>query len=653
MRGTAIIWALLSMGHVALAQAAPLLHDLFQDHAVFQRGQPIRVWGKAAANESLQVTFAGANVSARADASGAWNATLPAMSAGGPHTLIVTTGAGATQRAEDVLVGDVWLCSGQSNMVLQVHRALDSRAEIAGSANDSIRMLTVGLVSSVTPLSTFSTPVQWQKAAPSTVPEFSAACFYFAREIQKTARVPMGLVNASWGGSRIEAWMSGQALRDAGADPATLEVLGRYASDPTDAQGRWAAIWETWWRNRTSTAAGSEPWSVSPAVRNQKWQAAPRELDVWEKWQVPALAQYNGMLWYRVSVKLTARQAAQPAVLSLGRIDEVDQTWVNGRPVGNSSGADIERAYSLPPKLLQAGENVIVVNALDTYGSGGINGPTAGRALRFADGSSLPLDGTWEYQIAPANLSPYPRAPWDSTGGMTILHNAMIAPMGAYGFRGVLWYQGESNTEDAPRYQTLLSGLMADWRRQFGAQLPFLVVQLANYGPPSGVPRESGWAEVREAQRLAVAKDAHAGLAVAVDIGDRYDIHPANKQELARRLARAARHVVYQEAIAPSGPVAASAHRSADKVVVTFEDVEKNLLAYSASRPVGFELCGAGRGSCRFVDALVKGASVELDASGIAPTRVRYCWADSPVCTLYDESGLPAGPFELALKKEH
>ena len=236
--------AFLLTTQTVLAEAVPLLHAMFQDHAVLQRDKPISIWGRAAANDRLTVSFAGNNATAQADGSGHWAATLPAMSAGGPYTLSVTSAAGARQTIEDVLVGDVWLCSGQSNMVLQVHRSLDSRAEIAGSANDSIRMLAVGLVNSLTPLETFSTPVRWEKAGPATVPEFSAACFYFAREMQKTVPVPMGLVNSSWGGSKIEAWMSTHALHDVGGYEDALNVLEEYAHDPGIANQHWNAMWE-------------------------------------------------------------------------------------------------------------------------------------------------------------------------------------------------------------------------------------------------------------------------------------------------------------------------------------------------------------------------------------------------------------------------
>lgn len=636
---------------IAAADPLPLVHPLFDDHAVLQRGQPIRVWGWAASGEKISVSIAHATATAQSDATGHWSATLPAMDAGGPHELTVQAAGGANRTVHDVLIGDVWLCSGQSNMVLQVHRALDSRAETANSSNDSIRMLTIALADSVVPLETFKDPVRWLAAAPATVPEFSATCYYFARELQKTVRVPMGLINSSWGGASIQTWMSERALRAFGGYDDLLAVLHQYASDPAAANSRWGELWEAWWRQRVPTRLGFEPWSAEN-YRQQDWRNAPNVVEVWEKWGVPELANFNGMVWYRTTVKLDATQAAQAATLSLGTIDEADETWVNGRPVGYTSGAGVDRVYAILAGRLRRGENVIVVNALDTYSTGGMYGAAEKRSLRLADGTVIALDAGWRYQIAPPDVGPAPRAPWEPVRGLTMIHNAMLAPLVPFTLRGVVWYQGESNTEDAGRYQALLTAFMADWRLSFGAQLPFLIVQLANYGPAATAPTASGWASLREAQRLATASDAHAGLAVTIDIGDRYDLHPSNKQEVGRRLARAARRVVYGESIFPSGPAPLTARSERGRIVVTFGDVEGELLAYGAQRPNGFELCGADQDSCRYVDASIEGDRVWLELGDRrTPTRVRFGWADSPVCTLYDKSGLPAGPFELPISR--
>ncbi len=325
-------------------------------------------------------------------------------------------------------------------------------------------------------------------------------------------------------------------------------------------------------------------------------------------------------------------------------------TWVNGRGVGSTYGAGTGREYPIPPGLLHAGDNQVVVNVLDTYRDGGLAGPASAHALRFKDGSRVPLDAGWKYRAVPGTGSP-PRAPWETAGGLSTLYNGMIAPIGHYGLRGLLWYQGESNISEGAHYGDLLRMLRNDWRKRLGADLPMLVVQLAGYGQAPNQPGESGWAMLREAQRQAVDEDARSGLVVTIDIGDHYDVHPPNKQEVGRRLARAARHVIYGEkSLPPSGPVPHSAARAGDAVVVTFDDTSGDLVAQGADGPIGFELCGAQPGTCRYADATTKGSTVTLHApNAVEATRVRYCWADGPVCTLFDGAHLPAGPFEMPI----
>jgi sialate O-acetylesterase len=595
----------------------------------------------------VQVTLAGKKVRVKADAHGYWEAQLPAFKAGGPYTLTATAGR-STQTVSDVLVGDVWLCSGQSNMELQVWRSLNARAEIADARAETIRLFTVPQTGSVVPLETFQTPVQWQKVDSDTLRNFSATCFYFARELQKNVDVPMGLVNSAWGGSRIEAWTSSAGLRAGGDFNEDLDVLSKYATDPDGATARWGELWGQWWLKRAGTRAGDEPWNPAYST-GKEWRSAPRDLGAWERWGVPELADYNGMVWYRTKVSLTAEQAGQKAVLLLGSIDEIDMTWVNGRAVGSTYGPGSGREYPLPERLLHAGDNFIVVNALDTYRDGGMDGPASAYALRLQDGTRVPLEGGWKYRMAPGQ-DPPPTAPWQTSSGLSTLYNGMIAPIGRYGLRGVVWYQGESNTTQRDRYLAPLRNFRSDWRARFGADLPVLIAQLAGYGAPNTEPGESDWAALREAQRQAALEDTNTGLAVAIDIGDRYDLHPPNKQELGRRLARAARHVVYREKLSTSGPVPLAARHDGDAVVVGFGEVSEKLVAYGANGPVGFELCGAKAGSCRYADAEIRGHEVVLRSpAATSATRVRYGWADSPVVTLFDGAGVPAGPFEIQI----
>jgi sialate O-acetylesterase len=624
-----------------------LLDSVFEDHAVLQRERPIPIWGDAPGGARVTVSLGSVSGSARADASGQWRAVLPAQPAGGPYVLTARTSAGVNQSAHDVLIGDVFLCSGQSNMELPVRRVGDSRHEIETSFNDRIRMATVGAASSPEPLASFPQPLDWQIAAPPTVPDWSAVCFFFARELQKTTHVPIGLVHASLGGSRIEPWLTAAGLRAQGRLLPALHLVSLYARDPRTAQQEFAREWEHWWGSRTGERAGAEPWHASGHADD--WKAAPPQLGNWQRWGVRELADFNGLVWFRTVVRLTDAQAKGAVALVLGPINQTDETWINGRAIGNTFGYGVERSYRLPAGVLHAGENVIVVNVASTYEGGGLLAG-ATQSLRLAEGEPIRLS-RWEYRIVPKEIGFPPTAPWQSVGGVTTLYNAMIAPLGAFGLRGVVWYQGESNTDQGQSYQPLLAELMSDWRGGFGAELPFLIVQLPNYGSPVLRPSESDWSNLREAQRLAVASDRHAALAVTIDIGEPRNLHPTDKQDVGVRLARAARYLIYGEKIPPSGPVPLRAVRAAAGITVPFGGVEGGLVAHSHETPIGFELCEEGAGSCRWADARIDRNSVILAVpSGMSPARVRYCWGDSPVCTLYDLSGFPAGPFEMGIR---
>jgi sialate O-acetylesterase len=629
----------------AAAPARPLLDQMFQDHAVLQRDRTIPVWGEAAPGEELTISLNGGSAHAVADAQGHWWVQLAAVPAGGPYRLTAQARSGAEQSIADILVGDVWLCSGQSNMEFPVANSLNAAREIAASANDQIRVLGVAHAAHPTALDHFQYPIAWAAAGPTTVGNFSAACYYFARDLQKSVHVPMGLIHASWGGSRIEPWMSEAALRAIGGYDVGLDLLKIYAGDARAGNERMGARWEFWWRSRAPT--GSTPWK---AVAEGDWREVPEPMRDWKTWGVAELANHDGMVWFRRAATLNKSQAAGDARLSIGAIDEVDETWVNGRPLANSFGYGTERTYAVPKGWLHPGDNSIVINVLSTWDAGGMYGPPEHLALRFADGSTAPLSGHWRYQFVPESMGFPPRAPWESVSGLTGLYNAMIAPLLSYGLRGVLWYQGESNAGEADHYQALLTGLMADWRRQFGADLPFLIVELPNFGAPNSVAAPSAWADLREAQRRAVAADKNAALAVTIDTGEAQELHPPNKQAVGARLARAARHLVYGQSISPSGPTVRAARPNGGQILVSFDDVEGQLVAYSAQRPIGFELCGARADSCRFVDATLSGNEVLLDAANMPATRVRFCWGDAPVCNLYDKSGLPAGPFQIAIE---
>ncbi len=392
-----------------------LLHPLFQNHAVLQRDQPIKVWGEAAPGATVAVALARQQISTRADATGHWQATMSPMPAGGPYTLTVRAGQ-AHQRVGDLLVGDVWLCSGQSNMELPVWRTLDANSEIAAATHPTLRLFTVPRASAATPQQRFQAPVAWQLATPETVREFSAACYYFARELQKSVNVPMGLIQAAWGGSRIEAWTGADALRTQDGMQGSLDLLALSSRDPVAARAKWGEQWQQWWASRPGAAPGDTPWQHGHG--GSGWHAAPVQLGAWERWGVPALSNHNGMVWYRTDVTLTAAQAGQGAVLELGPVDETDMTWVNGVGVGSEYAPGDARAYRLPAGLLKAGSNTVVINVLDTWADGGLAGPSSAHAVRLDDGTRVVLDRDWEYRAAPDSAAP-PLAPWHAATGLS------------------------------------------------------------------------------------------------------------------------------------------------------------------------------------------------------------------------------------------
>nr|WP_317892457.1 sialate O-acetylesterase [uncultured Sphingomonas sp.] len=637
-----MLGALLATTASAPAMAAPRLDGLMSDHAVLQRGQPIVLAGEAAPAETVMVTLAGRSATVKADRTGRFEVRLPALPAGGPYDLTIAAASGAAV-VRDILIGDVFLCSGQSNMELAVRDAQDLIPDAHATADERLRLLTIAKVSAAAPLARFAEQPRWAVASPDSVPSFSAACFYMAQALRRTAGVPIGAIHSSWGGSRISAWMSDAALRRAGGAE-QADLLALYARDPAAANRRASSIWEGWWRTGSGDGVGQEPWQPDAQLA---WQPVPAMTN-FETWGVPELANYNGMLWYQREIEITAEQARGPATLVLGAVDDADRTWVNGKGVGGSSLAGQLRVYALPEGTLKPGRNVITVNDDDVYANGGMTGPAEAMRLSFADGTSMPLGTGWRYAVAKRLAGAAPRVPWDDINGAGTLFNAMIAPLGTTRLAGIAWYQGESDT-GIPGYEERLTALIADWRQRFGTpETAFGVVQLSAYGAPSFAPADSGWGYLRDAQRRVAAADRHAGLAVTLDIGDALDIHPGEKHEVGQRLARVMRAALYGEPVARAGPAIADARRAPDgSIILRFQGVTGALHARGSNQAIGFELCDAAPGTCRYASGTLAGSEVTLPNDGRPVTRVRYAWTEAPVTNLVDEAPLPVGTFEV------
>jgi sialate O-acetylesterase len=630
-------------------QAADLgLARVFSDHAVLQRDEPIAVWGTAGAGRKLTVTLGGRTATGSADAHGKWKIQLPPQSAGGPYTLTVKSGTETVSRA-DILVGDVYLCSGQSNMEFPVRTSTNAWFNTVTAANDKIRFLNVEKNSTAAPQDELKGPVEWKRAAPDTVGDTSAVCYYMARSLQGGYKIPVGFINASWGGTTIQGWIGAASLRTLPDYKDRVAAVVQYGADPAAGMRAEEARNEAWWTAHDPATAAQRAW-IAPDLDDGAWSTVT-PTGSWKDSGVAGFKDFDGVAWYRTTITLTDAQAKAANMLHLGPVDTYDTTWVNGVRVGGGSTAWVWRDYPVPAGVFKPGRNVIAMRVLSGGQGGGLSGPPDKRSVGLADGQSIPLPAAWKVRRGTAMKGQsVPPASWDVPTSLTTLYNGMIAPLVGYKFKLAAWYQGESNVGAAQEYRTLLSLLMRDWRQRFGEPaLPFLVVQLPGYGAPARKPGQSGWAELREAQADAVAGDAHAGYVVTVDVGDRFDIHPTQKTVVGERLARMARVLAYGEKTAPGGPVAVAARRSGNDIVVSFRDTGGGLATYSSDRANAFEVC-AGT-ACRYAEARVAGDTVVLPgAAAPGVTTVRYAWADAPFVNLFGGDDLPAAPFRLDVK---
>ncbi|GAB3636440.1 sialate O-acetylesterase [Hymenobacter arcticus] len=636
---------------VPMAQATVRLPALVGSHMVLQRDRPVPVWGWAAPGEAVALTLAGKTYQASApDATGRWQATLPATPAGGPYTLTVR--GQNTLELNDILFGDVWLASGQSNMQFKVkdgnpggYQPTDrADQEIAAANWPNIRFFTANQVAAYRPQAEVA-GTGWQVCSPATVAGFSAAAYFFSRDLYRQYQVPMGVVVSSWGGTLAEAWTSAEGLQPL---PEFAPSVASFATKTTtlrDDQAAYEAKQQAMLHNVRAYDKGYLPggqtWAA-PTVDARAWPTMTLP-GYWE--YQPGLGTYDGVVWFRKEIDLPPALAGQPLTLSLGKIDDADSTFFNGVKVGAMNGYDRLRRYQVPAALVRPGRNVITVRVVDTSGSGGVAGTPDELTLSSA-GQSLPLAGPWQYQVG-IDPKEIPTPPYVGGGHMapTALYNGMIAPLIPLAIKGVIWYQGESNADRAAQYRTLFPALIADWRQQWGAELPFLFVQLANFQPTKPEPSESAWAELREAQAQAL-RLPRTGMATAIDIGDPADIHPHNKQEVGRRLALAARRVAYGDnKLTASGPTYASLITKGSAIQLKFSSVGKGLVVKESAALQGFAVAGADR-QFHWATARLVGNEVVVKSAAVpAPVAVRYDWADSPTGNLYNQAGLPAVPF--------
>ena len=619
------------------AEADVRLPKLIGSQMVLQRDMPVKIWGWADPGEQVSLTLNKQTKSVRTGRNGHWTVTLDPMPAGGPFEMRI---AGKNELIlSNILVGDVWICSGQSNMEWPVRQSNDAEAEIAAARFPRRRLFTVAHRLGTSPIEDYDSG-EWTVCTPENIADFSAVGYFFGRELHRELDVPVGLIDMSWGGTHVETWTSPEAIELLEGMEGFADSLRNFDEKKVVEQARqnlMERIGEIPERD-PGFSEGVAVWA-DPDYDRSDW--ATMELP--ELWENAGLEGFDGIVWFSRTVECGPEVEISPVVLHLGPIDDSDIAWVNGRKVGETLDRYNEkRAYRLPAGTFRTGTNLVVVRVEDTGGGGGIWGKPEDLYLEYGGGTT-DLSGQWNYRIGEGSsqlgLGP--------NSMPSLLFNGMVYASLNAGIRGVIWYQGESNAGRAFQYRQAFQNMILDWRsRRAQGDFPFLFVQLANFMEPVWEPRESAWAELREAQSIALRLPI-TGMACAIDIGEADDIHPRNKQEVGRRLSLLALSHSYDRHLVSSGPVFKSVQLEGERVRVVFQHAGSGLEVRDRYGYVnGFALAGED-GRFFWARAECRGNAVVVQSEMVPdPRYVRYGWADNPDdLNLYNREGLPAVPF--------
>ncbi len=622
------------------AGAEVRMPKIFGSRMVLQQNIPIPVWGWASPGERVTVTLEKNSVRTAAGRDGRWKVTLPARSYGGPFVLQVT---GKNRIVfDDVMIGEVWIASGQSNMEWPLASVNQAETELAAASYPSIRLFQVPRRVAQLPAADLEAG-EWVDCNPQTAARFSAVAYFFGRHLHRELKVPVGLVQSAWGGTVAETWISGNTLA---ADP---DFGGRVDELKNMDMNRYQEEQNTRLRKLFDgeIPRGDQDYHDGQPV----WNAIDLNDGDWKTlvtpryWEEQGYADIDGIAWYRKEIILTEEHTHSNVTLHLGKVDDSDITWINGIEIGKTEGLyDKDRVYTIDRKYLRPGKNMLVVRVNDTGGNGGIWGNPQDQFLAIGN-EKMDLSGDWKFRIAKAVVSSVNVGP---NSYPTLLFNGMIHPLLPYAIRGAIWYQGESNAGRARQYRRIFPALISDWRNHWGqGDFPFLFVSLANFMAPADPPGESAWAEIREAQAMTLALP-NTGMAVTVDIGDAKDIHPRNKQDVGYRLALPALRLAYGRDITDSGPRFNTVLFRNGKAEITFTGTGGGLTAKDRYGYLkGFTLAGTD-GVHHWAQGRIIGKErVELVSPFVPdPVAVRYAWADNPDdANLYNLEGLPAVPF--------
>jgi sialate O-acetylesterase len=607
---------------------------LFSDGMVLQRNKPIPVWGWADANEKVEVHFNKQTKTTTADKNGKWLVRLDSEIAGGPYELSIK---GKNKIViKNVLVGEVWICSGQSNMEFQVSKAMNSKEEIEDSNYPMIRHFGVAQDLSGSPKEDLKAG-KWAVCSKETVSDFTAIGYFFAKKLYAELKIPIGIINTSWGGTCVETWTSREAFENSEDFKAMITEIPMLDIDSISKN--YAKIM----RERIEKIQGSEVSTANETTfkeltyNDTSWA----ELNVPGLWENQPLEDLDGVVWMRKTITLSAEDAKKEAVLSLSKIDDEDITYVNGIEVGRNTIWEAQRVYPVPTNILKAGVNVIAVRVIDNTGGGGIYGDSSDLKLTLGN-KIIPLEGKWKFKVVVVNtvLSPnsYP----------SLLYNAMVNTLIPYAFQGVLWYQGEANVWRAKQYKKAFPLMINDWRTKWNqGNFPFYFVQLSTFNEFNGNSKVgSRWAELREAQTQTLQLP-NTGMVVTTDIGNAKDIHPTNKQDVGKRLAAIALNNNYGKKMVYSGPIYKSSEIKEDQIILTFDSIGSGLSTSDNTENVkGFEIAGADKVFYP-AKAIIKDNKVIVSSEKVQnPVAVHYGWADDASdANLYNKEIFPASPF--------
>ena len=632
---------------INITYAQVVLPACFTDNMVLQQQTKVNLWGTQAPGKNLTIITSWNNKTykVKVDAHGDWKTTVSTPAYGGPYTIIFNDGVITTLK--NIMVGEVWVCSGQSNMEMPLTGlygdVLNLQDELADAANHpEIRMLKIDNKTSFTPLTNVPTKGGWAICGPQTVRDFSAAAYFFAKNLFAGKHIPIGIINSTWGGTVAEAWTSGGALKTIPAFAQFIKAAeGGLTQQKLDA--RYQTEISRWIDSINAKDPGFQQGKLLWAEQGFD-DSAWKNMTLPAYWEQAGLPDYDGTMWFRKKVSIPEAWAGKDLKLNMGGIDDYDVAYFSGAEIGHTESFFYKRSYTIPGSLVKAGENSIAVRVFDNGGLGGINKGPLQLSLATDTTGQIDLAGQWAYHTANLlTLLPQPPSQSNSPNRPMLIYNAMINPILPYTIKGVIWYQGESNADRAAQYRQLFPLLISDWRQKWNeGNFPFYFVQIANYST-FGQPPAADWPSLRDAQ-LSTLGVPNTGMAVTIDIGDVNRIHPQNKQEVGRRLALIARAKTYGEKIPYSGPVYKSQIIHGNKIELEFTHTDNSLLAKGDTLK-GFTIAGIDK---KFHPALaiIAGDKVIVYSGDVAnPVAVRYGWANNPVCNLYNGANLPASPF--------